>query len=47
MTLLTSGWFGRHVSLRLGIRRSTALLIACFVLLGALYLLVRTGEPRG
>ena len=45
MTLLTSGWYGRPVSSHVRLRRSTVLLLLCFVLLGALYLRTRPDDP--
>jgi hypothetical protein len=42
VSLLTSGWLSRPVSRRIRIRRSTVLMLAAFLGLGALYVQIRT-----
>lgn len=45
MSVVTSGWLGQPISHRVGMRRSTAILLVVFVGLGLLYLEVRTPLP--
>ena len=44
MSLITSGWLGRPAGSKVGLRRSTLILILAFFGLGALYLQIRTDD---